>query len=341
MEPPRIFPQVRALVAAVHQLANAGRGGGDHAGRQRGGEDIGAADQPHDLELRVVGNAEAADRADAFRESADDEIDILDHALFLAHAAAVLADEAHRVGLVHQHHRAVFLRDRDHFLQRGDIAQHRVDAFEHDQLARAFGNAAQALFHRVEIVVLERHDFRLAHRAPVPDAGVAVDVEDDVVALARDGRDDPEIGLVAGGEDHRVVHRVEFAQRVLALPVALIGPVEHAAAGRPAAEIGQRLLARGDDVGIEGHPHVIVGAEQDRVAPVADRAGGGEDFLHHQVEGVFLPAGEQPFAHRDQIVELAEQVGRVAFAHLRPVGLADSFAHASACILWTASTSWP
>ena len=74
----RILPQVRALVGAVHQLADRGRGGGDDRRRQRGGEDVGPADQPQDLELGMVGDAEAADRADRLGEGADDEIDVVD-----------------------------------------------------------------------------------------------------------------------------------------------------------------------------------------------------------------------------------------------------------------------
>src|SRR3546814_8688885 len=38
---------------------------------------IGPADQPQDLELRVIGNAEAAHRANALREGADHEVDLV------------------------------------------------------------------------------------------------------------------------------------------------------------------------------------------------------------------------------------------------------------------------
>ena len=170
---------------------------------------------------------------------------------------------------------------------------------------------------------------------------MAVDVEDDVVTLAGDGRDDPEIGLVTGREDHGVVHGVEFAQRVFAFPMALVSAVEDAAAGGPAAEIGQRLLARLDHVGIEGHAHVIVGAEQYRLAPVADRPGRRENLFHHQIERVFLTAGEQALAQRDDAVELGKQVGPVARALDGLVGLRDAPAHQSACSLVTASTNCP
>src|SRR3546814_15645926 len=77
----RIFPQMRALVRPVHQLADAGGGGRDDAGRQRGGKDIGAADEPQNLELRMVGDAEAADGADALAKGPDNEIDVAEPAL--------------------------------------------------------------------------------------------------------------------------------------------------------------------------------------------------------------------------------------------------------------------
>ena len=76
VQAPAVLPQMRALVAGVHQLADRGRRGRDHRRRQRGGEDIGPADQAHHLELGMVGDEEAADRADRLGEGADDEIDL-------------------------------------------------------------------------------------------------------------------------------------------------------------------------------------------------------------------------------------------------------------------------
>src|SRR3546814_17760652 len=86
----RIFPQMRALVRPVHQLADAGGGGRDDAGRQRGGKDIGAADEPQNLELRMVGDAEAADGSVAIAKGPANAIDLADPALRLGDAAAVL-----------------------------------------------------------------------------------------------------------------------------------------------------------------------------------------------------------------------------------------------------------
>ena len=210
----------------------------------------------------------------------------------------------------------------DHLVERRDVAEHRIDAFEDDQLAGAFGDPLEALFERVEIVVAERDDLGVAERAAVVDRGVAVDVEDDVIILAGDGRDDPEIGLVAGREDHRMVHRVEVLERLLARLVAGIGAVEDPAAGGARAELVERLLARGDDVGIEGHAHVIVGAEQDRALAVADRHGRAFDLLHDQVERVGEAGVEQRLALLDQRVELGEEV-----AHCQAAASARLDAH--------------
>src|SRR3546814_2594565 len=55
--------------------------------------------------------------------------------------------------------------------------------------------------------------------------------------------------------------------------------------------------------------HIIIGAEQDRFAPVADRDGGREHFFHHQAERVGDAGGEQVGALLDQRIEFGEEVG--------------------------------
>src|SRR5438270_3367318 len=300
---------MRALVRAIHRLADGGRGSGDDAGRKRGGEDVGPANEAQDLELWVVGDAEAADRADGLGESADDEVDVVDHALRLGHSAAVLADEAHRVRFVVQHHSAIGPGDGDHVLQRSDVAEHRIDAFEDHELARTFGDALKPPFERLDVIVAERYDLGIAERTAIVNRRVAVDVEDDVILFTGDGGNDSEIGLVAGREDHGVVHRVELFERVLAGTVPGIGAVENSAAGRARAELIEGLLARCDDFGIEGHPHVVVGAEQDGAAAVADRYGRTFHPFHHEVERIGEAGPEKRVALVDYRIELGEEIG--------------------------------
>src|SRR3546814_17878397 len=72
------------------------------------------------------------------------------------------------------------------------------DVCSSDLLARLGGQALQPLFERLDVVVAKGDDFGIAHLAPVIDRRMAVDVEDDIVDIAGDGRDDAEGRLIAG-----------------------------------------------------------------------------------------------------------------------------------------------
>src|SRR5690554_2254862 len=133
----------------------------------------------------MVGNTKAADSADGFADRADDEIDIVDHALIFGYAASVFADKAHAMGLINQNHGAVFLADPDHFLQWRDIAKHRVDAFEHDQLASFGRQTFQTFFQHFDIFMAECDNLGIAQSATIIDGRMAVDVEYDIIAFAR------------------------------------------------------------------------------------------------------------------------------------------------------------
>ena len=103
------------------------------------------------------------------------------------------------------------LGQRHHLVERGDVAEHRIDALEDHQLAGFRRQPPQPLFKRVEVIVTERHDLGIAERAAVVDRCMAVDVEDDVILFARDRRNDAEVRLVSGRKDHGMVHGVEVA----------------------------------------------------------------------------------------------------------------------------------
>src|SRR3546814_11793562 len=114
----------------------------------------------------MVGDAEAADGADALAKGPDNEIDVADHALRLGDAAAVLADEAHRMGFVDHYHRAGFLRDADHLFQRRAVAAHPIDAFEDDQLAGLGGQALPTFFQRLAGIVAKAEQFSNTPSSP-------------------------------------------------------------------------------------------------------------------------------------------------------------------------------
>jgi len=76
--------------------------------------------------------------------------------------------------------------------------------------------------------VLEAHDLGLGHLAGIVDRRMTVGVDQQMVALADQGRDDAQVGLVAGREDHAVLHAVEcgnflLGEDVFALAAVAIG----------------------------------------------------------------------------------------------------------------------
>ena len=184
---------------------------GHDRGRQGGREHVGARGHAQDVEVGVVGDAIAADRAQGLGKGADDEVAVIEHAHRLAEAATMLAQRAHRVGLVDQHIGAVLLADLDELLEWRRIAQHRVDAFQHHQLvARLVADAAQPRLEAGRIVVLEAHHLGLGLLAGIVDRGVAVGVDQQEVVRPDQGGNNPQVGLVAGREDHAVLFAVEL-----------------------------------------------------------------------------------------------------------------------------------
>src|SRR4249919_3399857 len=115
---------------------------------------------------------------------------------------------------------------------------------------------------------------------------MAVDIEDDVVILARHGRNNAKVRLVSGRKDHGVIHGVEVLESLFDRLVGDISAIKDAASGGTRAELVERLLARRDHVRVKGHPHVIIGAEQDRLAPVAYGDRRADHFFHYQAEWI-------------------------------------------------------
>ncbi len=172
---------------------------------------------------------------------------------------------------------ALHVRD---FLQRGGVAQHGVDALDHDQLVAGHAfEASQALVEVVGIVVAEADHLGVAEARAVIDAGVAVGVQHQVVAAAHQGRQDAQVGLVAGGEHHGVFTAVEFRQVALQAQVAVVTAVGDAGPGGARALALGRLHRLFDAVGIEGQAQVVVGAQKDGALAAQHALGGRQDTV--------------------------------------------------------------
>jgi hypothetical protein len=265
---------------------------GNGSRRRRGREHVGPAGKAQLLELRVAGGAEAADRTQALGEGADHVVDVLLDAIGLGDAAAVVAEDTQGMGLVDQQFDIVASLHVHELVEWRLVAQHGVDALDDDQLARAVAfQALQALVEVGRRVVAEPDQGGAAQAAAVVDAGMGIGIQQDGVLGSGEAGDDAEVGLIAGREDHGRAAAEEGGDVVFQRAVAGVGAVGDARAGGAGALAADRLDRRLDAVRIEGQPQVVVGADQDDLAPVDDRFGGGDDAVHADVERI--PAGGQ------------------------------------------------
>ena len=201
-----------------------------------------------------------------------------------ADAAAARPVHADRVHLVAIGHRVVFLGEIADRLDRRDVAVHRVEALEHDQLRPLARLCGEQLFEVFRVVVAPDLLFgaglahALDHRVVVP--GIRQDQA--IRQQFRDGRDAGLVRHVAGGEDQRRVLAVQVGEFRLELDEGMIGAGDVARAARARAHAGRGLDHRADNLGMLAHAEIVVGAP-DHDVPLA---------LRRVPEGVREPAGD-------------------------------------------------
>ena len=224
----------------------------------------------------------AAHRAEALGERALDHMDARHHAFAFADAAAARAIHADRMHLVDIGHRAIALGERDDVGDRRDIAVHRIEAFEDDQLG-PIARFDQQLFEMRKIVMAKdlllgaRALHAFDHRIMVRGVGQ----NDAVGQQVGDRRDRREIGNPAGGEDERGFLAVQIGEFALKLDNGVAGAGNVAGAAGAGADPASRVDHRGDHVGVLTHAEIVVGAPYghglDR-AVVAMPIGEGKSF---------------------------------------------------------------
>ena len=224
----------------------------------------------------------AAERAERLGERAFQHVDAMHLPLARADAAAARPVHADRVHLVAIGHRAVFLGEIADRLDRRDVAVHRVEALEHDQLRPLARLRGEQLFEVLHVVVAPDLLFgaglahALDHRVVVPGVG-----EDQAVRQQlRDGRDAGLVRHVAGGEDERRLLAVQVGKLRLQLDQRMVGAGDVARAARARAHARRGLDHRADHLRVLAHAEIVVGAPDHdvRACPAASarrRAGTG------------------------------------------------------------------
>src|SRR4051794_24896743 len=312
-------PQAVAQVAGVveharHQLGALG-GAHDAQRRQRradGGGDSGRGEQEgpaletQEVDDLVRSGDEAAAAGQRLGERAHPQVDAVLHAEQLGGAGAARPEDARAVGLVNHEPRAVALGQVADRGQRRDVALHREDAVDHDQDAAAVARRAlQLLFELVEAVVAERAQLGARQQAAVEDRGVVGRVGEHGVAGGQQRAERAEVGLVAGGEDERLLGAHPGGQLALELKVQGDGPVEQPRPGQPGAIALQRVARALLDALVAGEPEVVVGAEHHAL---------GALHLDHGPGG---PGQLAEVGQRARLADRAQERGAVEVAGLR------------------------
>ena len=145
----------RALLVRLLEVADAGQRAGDQHRRQRRREDEAGRIAADAVDDRPVGRDIAAHHAERLAERAFDDGQPVGDRVALGNAAAMIAVHAHRMDLVEIGQRVIFVGKVADRGDRSDVAVHRIDAFERDQLGRLGVLGGEQLFEMLEIVVAE------------------------------------------------------------------------------------------------------------------------------------------------------------------------------------------
>ena len=249
-------------------MPDRGRRGRGNRRRQRRREDeprrIGAHRVDHRLRTRDV-TAEVAER---LRQRSLDHVDLVEQPFALRDPAAARPVHADRVDLVEIRHRIVLARQRRDLGHRRDVAVHRVDAFERDQLRPLQRQRLQQLLEMPEIVVAEDLLGRPRRLDAVDHRGVVELVRQHhaVRQQPRDRRDPREVRHIARGKDECGFFAVQVGQFVLEFDERPVGAGNVACATGADAGPVRRLAHRSHHVRVLAHAEVVVRAPDRDVA---------------------------------------------------------------------------
>src|ERR1700722_878678 len=115
-------------------MPNARQGGGSHRWRQRAREDEARREAPHKIAQRRAAGDITAHHAETFGESALNYRQTIAETFAFRDPATARAVEADRVYLVEISHGAVRIRSIAEFRDGADVAVHRINRFEGNEL---------------------------------------------------------------------------------------------------------------------------------------------------------------------------------------------------------------
>src|SRR5262245_26266435 len=145
-------------------------------------------------------------------------------------------------------------------MQRGNVAVHRIEGFEYDELGPSGTDFAQQAFEMLDVIVSPNQllatglAHALDHRIVIKRVGENQAVGNEL----RDRRYAGQIRYIAGSEDERRVLAVQIGQLPLKLDQGMIGPGNIARAARAHTKTSRGFDEGGDHLGMLAHSEIII-----------------------------------------------------------------------------------
>ena len=290
----------RAQLGVGADVPDAGQRTGGDDRRQGGTEDEARGVAAHEVDQGGRGRDIAADHAKALGQSTLDDVDPVHDTVTLGDAGTVGPVESDGMDLVEVGERAELGRGVADLGDRPDIAVHRVDRLEGDDLRCGGVRAGQQLAQVRHVVVAEH----AAGSAAVADAGdhrgVVQRVGEHQAAgqAGGQGRERRLVGDVARGEDQGRVLAMQAGQFALQLDMQVVGAGDVARAAGAGALRRHRVTHGLEHQGVAAHAEVVIAAPDHDLARGAHR---------RPVQGQRIAAGQPLQVGEHAIAALAAQ----------------------------------
>ena len=192
--------------------------------------------------------------------------------------AAARAVQANGVDLVQVGHGAVPLCHVADVADRGDVAVHRIDALERDQLGHVGRQGGELAVEIHRVVVGEDHGAGAAVADALDHRGMVAGVGQHHAAgqAGGEGAERGPVGHVAGLEQQRCVFAVQVRQLLLEQHVVVVRAGDVAGSARARAATVERLVHGPDHRRVLCHAEVVVGAPDGHLGLVATMGHAGE-----------------------------------------------------------------
>ena len=260
-----------ALEGTCLQMLDRGdRAGGKRRRQGRREDETGGKRADEVTDRRRAGNI-TAHHAKSFAERPFDNRKAIHETFALGNAAAARSVHANGVNLIEIGHGAVTIGEIADFLDRRDIAVHRIDRLKSDELRRVRIGRLEFRLEIFEIIVLPDHPLATAvtdafdHRRMVQRIGE----NDQARNFLAERTECRPVGHITGGEDQRRFLAVQIGEFLFKQNMVMIGARNIPGASRTRATVIDGGFHGFDDFRVLAHAEIIVGAPDRYVLALA------------------------------------------------------------------------